>query len=249
MRILCKIQTINPSRLIAELTSEATLIFNSTVSDGLTNNLSPKEVHFSNAPSNFPLHEAVVNVRDRPSANERSDSVLMNDVFRFLKRKTRESPCDYNKRLKPNDLVLKKRSSFPASSPRKLAFKLCVEPMRIISRVATNSYKTIDLISKITSILPGDLLIKTDKLTEAELIELSREMTRLWTRSCSGSVPPTTRRGTRGRPSVDAARTFTVERIVKDGLSNQIYSLKTLFNVNWLFLSFNFHIFFILSLG
>ena len=136
-----------------------------------------------------------------------------------------ESPTNYNKRLPNGTLALKKRSSYPAFSPRKLSFKLCVEPLRVESRCASNSYRCLNLNDLTTTILPGDLLVKVSGLTEDELIQLSHEMQRRYVESCTAPDSAVTRSRTR----TAQISMFSATR-AKQQRTNIVYSLKRFFS-------------------
>ena len=105
-----------------------------------------------------------------------SRRTVLHDVRRFLRRHQLSSPTDYTRKLKIGDLCLRRRTSFAASSPRKLQFKLKIEAYRVVSKVATNAFRVVSIISGDACVLPGDVLIKVSALNEDELRALCREM-------------------------------------------------------------------------
>ena len=109
-------------------------------------------------------------------ARAASEKTLLSDVKRFLKKRSKSSPTDYNKLLKVGTICLKKRTVFPTSAARKLCYKTLFKAFKVKSRVATNSYRCTDLQTDEEIIVPGDNLIKLSKLTEAEAIELCKGM-------------------------------------------------------------------------
>ena len=181
-RLMCNLQTDNPKWTFNRIVAEATFITNSTPHTSLANSLSPKEIHFNVAPSDFLRHqsEADEGSSDAVSAaRAASRATLLHDVKRFLKRSNKESATNYTKKLRPGMICLKKRTSFPTSSPRKLCYKITFEGFIIESKVATNSFRCRDLKTNKISIIPGDLLIKLHGLTENETVELINEMERV----------------------------------------------------------------------
>ena len=179
-RLVCKIHTDQPRLSFPKIVAEAVLTFNNSPSDGLPDGLSPNDVHFVRSPSTFPRHayadgtgsgaDALV------AARLTSRRTVVNDVRRFLRRHQLSSPTDYTRKLKIGDLCLRRRTSFAASSPKKLQFKLKIEAYRVVSKVATNSFRVVSIVSGGTCVLPGDVLIKVSALDEDELRALCREM-------------------------------------------------------------------------
>ena len=56
-----------------------------------------------------------------------------------MRRKEIESPQDHARKLRVDDLVLRKRTSF-ANVTKKTAFKLTIDAYKVVARVATNSF-------------------------------------------------------------------------------------------------------------
>ena len=178
-RIMCKLHTENQKLSFTRIVAEACIIYNTSPSDGLPKNHSPKDLHFTKAPTSFPRHGALpVNTLGQAlqAARLASKQTVLEDVKRYMKRQALTSPTDYSRKLKVGDLCLRKRTSFTASSPRKLAFRLNIDAYKITSKVATNSFRTESIIDGTTAVLPGDVLIKVAALTETELRKLVEEM-------------------------------------------------------------------------
>ena len=175
-------RTDNPEWPLARIVAEATYITNSTPHTSLTNSLSPKEIHFNTAPTDFLKHKAEFEGSSNDAvsaARAASRATLINDVKRFLKKNENKSVTDYTKKLKPGTICLRKRTSFPQSSPRKLCYKITFEGYIIISKVATNSFRCKNIKTKEVVVLPGDLLIKIKGLTENEAVDMIDEMERV----------------------------------------------------------------------
>ena len=180
-RTLTKLNTDSPSTPFSTLVEEATLILNSTPHDGLPNGLSPKEVHFTNAPTSF-LHlptekltgsgKVVETIRAARAAGR---EVLAHNVMTAVRRKEKESATNYTKKLQVDDLVLKKRTSFPSGAPVKLCWKVIVDAFKIVARVATNAFKVKSLTTGEQFHFPGDLLIKI-RMTEDSAVKLVKSM-------------------------------------------------------------------------
>ena len=185
-RLICKYHTDNPELTFPRLVEEAVLAYNSSPCEGLPNGVSPRDAHFVRAPSTF-LQTAPEVDRKAPrsikqaidAARTISDTNLANDVASFIKRQEKRSPTNVSAKIRVGDLCLQRRTSFPAHAPRKLAFKLVVDAFKVISKVATNSFRVESLLTKRQTIIPGDHLIKTRHLDASSLIELCREMERV----------------------------------------------------------------------
>ena len=186
MRLICKLHTETPNLPFQRLVEDATFILNSTPNDGLGGELSPKELFFSNAPSNLPRMKPLAAGPLRRARLASQESAI-NEVRRFMKNRVKTSPTDYSQRLKPGTLALKKRTSFPTSSPRKMARKIEIDGFRIKKRLATNSYEVENIRSKQRLVLPGDQLVTVGTLTEIELVALINEMEELSTRTFVGN--------------------------------------------------------------
>ena len=199
-RLFCKYHTAEPSIPFDKLVQEATIAYNSAPSDGLPNNLAPRDVHFNRAPTKFthmapelgPSTPGSIRNAMRAAAAMRED-VLCNDVASFVKRKPRLSATNYSARLRPGDLCLQRRTSFPVNAPKKLAFKVLIEAYEVKQRVATNSFRCESLLTGEISVIAGDLLIKTKNLSKDELIALCAEMQEAAIRNAARSTRRTTR--------------------------------------------------------
>ena len=179
MREVCKLHTAHPKTPFTRLVSTATYIINSTPCTNLDRGYCPKDIHFSNPPKDFLHHRRRAMGKEEDIGNmarAASEKTLLSDVKRFLKKRSKSSPTDYNKLLKVGTICLKKRTVFPTSAARKLCYKTLFKAFKVKSRVATNSYRCTDLQTDEEIIVPGDNLIKLSKLTEAEAIELCKGM-------------------------------------------------------------------------
>ena len=98
-------------------------------------------------------------------------------------------------------ICLKRRTTFPSSAPRKLCYKLNFEVYKITDKVATNSFRCIELRTNIQSVQSGDSLVKLRDLTEEEAIQLVSEMERTAAREAAFDRPSLAgnRRSTRAR--------------------------------------------------
>ena len=189
-RTLCKLHTDNGKISFTRLVAEACIIYNNSPSDGLPKGYSPKDLHFTRAPATFPRHKAQCEASNGLSqalqaARLASKQTVLEDVKRFMKRKQIRSPTDFSRKLKVNDLCLRKRTSFASSTPRKLAFKINIDAYQVVSKVATNAFRCRSIIDGGTSVLPGDVLIKVAALNEGELRRLVLEMEALATRNAT----------------------------------------------------------------
>ena len=225
MRLVCKIQTADPSLPFHRILAEAIYVTNSTPSDGLAPGTTPKDVHFSKPPSNFLRHAAKTEssgTKAMKAARESSRRTLEEDVKRYMKRQNITSPTDYTKRLKVGQLCLKKRTIFPTSSPKKLCYKTICDGFKIMEKTGTNSFRCKSLITGQITIIPGDQLIKINTLDEDELLQLCREMERTAAKEALGSAPSTpagnSRRTTRAatrisRETRTAAAVYRLEKL------------------------------------
>ena len=107
------------------------------------------------------------------------------------------SATDYARLLQPGDICLKKRTVFPTHSPRKLCYKINFEIWKVKSRVATNSYRMVNLKTQKELIIAGDILVKLNNITEDEALNMCDEMERIANREAVE---------TRARIDIDASR-------------------------------------------
>ena len=179
MREVCKLHTAHPKTPFTRLVSTATYIINSTPCTNLDKGYCPKDIHFSNPPRDFLQYRGPISATPEDEGNvarTASQRTLLADVRRYLKKKNRTSPTDYNKIMKNGTICLKKRTVFPTSAARKLCYKTLFKAYKIKSRVATNSYRCTDLQTKEEMIIPGDNLIKLVTLDEQEALLLCKSM-------------------------------------------------------------------------
>ena len=183
MRIYSSLQTDNPSWSFTRLVAESAFVYNSTNSTILGNGAySPKNVHFAKAPTNFLHHLGDQPVDSTPTvkaARVVGELVRFHDVRNHLKRTKRTSPTDFTRLLRPGDLCMKKRTVFPANAPRKYCYKINFEIWKMKSRVATNSYRMINLKTGHEMIIAGDILVKLNHLNDDEALALCDEMERV----------------------------------------------------------------------
>ena len=214
IRMICKLHTENESLPFQTIVEDAMFVLNSAPSDGLGGKLSPKDFFFANAPSNFPQVQTM-NGNEDPvrKAREEGRKAVIQEVKRFMRNQIKESPSDYTNKLRPGTLVLKKRTSFPSSSPKKLAYKLTVQGFKVLRKVATNTFEVEEIRSKERSILPGDQLVKVSALNEEELKCLVDEMEEVVRRE---NVDNTATRAGRSGRGDDGNRTTAQSRTAGD---------------------------------
>ena len=111
----------------------------------------------------------------------------------FLRRQELRSPTNYSRRLRVGDFALRKRTSWPTSTPWKLGFRVVIDAFRIIARVATNSFRCESIVTNEISILPGDLLVRVRGHDESSLSELVRRMNEASQRHTTGPTTAVTR--------------------------------------------------------
>ena len=216
MRLVCKLQTADPTLPFARILAEAIYITNSTPSMGLAPSVAPKDVHFARAPLDFLHHASTAESGGSKSmiaARETSRRTMVADVMRHLRKRKMTSPTDYTSKLKVGQLCLRKRTVFPTSSPKKLCYKVLVDGYKIISKVATNHFRVRSVVNGRETTLPGDVLVKVSALNERELVELCNEMERATVQEAVNNSPSapdgvaTRRRTTRARERTREART------------------------------------------
>ena len=211
-RTILKLKTASPSTPFETLVGEARLSYNNTSTD-LLGGRCPSDLHFFRSNANLVDVDGTMPLSgltgDSKTAKQlvdakklAQDAVLRNDVRRFRQRRERENPGDANDKLKIGDLVMKKRTSFWGSIPRKLQWKVDEDAMKIVSKLATNSFKVTSIMSGQNFILPGGQLVKST-LTENGLKALVTRMKRL--REGTEHVPerPSTRLN-RGRVQAES---------------------------------------------
>ena len=177
---------------------------NNAPHEGLPNQLSPREVHFTRAPRSFLRAIPEVDSNAPPSirstiaaARAVREDVVRNDVMAHVKRQEKRSPTNYTARIQKGDYALQKRTSFPTSVPKKLAFRTLIDAYEVKARIATNSYRVTSLLTGENHVVAGDLLIKVRGLTRDDLIELCAEMERISARNASRSGARVTRAAAR----------------------------------------------------
>ena len=207
-RLFLKYHTQQPSLPMHKLVDEAVMAYNSTPHESLPNGLSPREVHFSRAPRSFLHAEPEVDAAAPPSikaalsaARAVREEVLEHDVASYAKRQQKTSPTCYASRLKVGDLAIQKRTSYPAHTPRKLAFRVVIDAFEVTARVATNAFRVTSIITGDEQVLAGDLLIKIRGMEKDDLRALCQEMERVAARNSSR----VTARVTRSMAARDAA--------------------------------------------
>ena len=179
MREVCKLHTAHPKTPFTRLVSTATYIINSTPCTNLDKGYCPKDIHFSNPPRDFLQHRGPITATQEDIGNvarTASQRTLLADVKRYLRKKNKTSPTDYNKIMKNGTICLKKRTVFPTNAARKLCYKTLFKAYKIKSRVATNSYRCTDLQTKEEMVIPGDNLIKLATLNDQEALLLCKSM-------------------------------------------------------------------------
>ena len=200
-RLITKYHTERPSTPFPRLLEEATLTYNSSPSDALPHGYAPRDLHFVRAPVSF-LQTAADDVIDGVprslidavrAARISGRQALQHDVAAFLRRQQLRSPTNYSLRLRVGDLVLKKRSVWPAGTPKKLGYRIVIDAFRVTARVATNSFKCTSLIDGGEYVLPGDVLVRVRNQTEDSLRELVQRMEEAAERNTTGPTGVVTR--------------------------------------------------------
>ena len=183
-RTTAKLHSDQPNTNLTCLVEEATFILNSSPSDGLPADLTPKSVHFTRPPSTFMHDGTELEVGKAPqtiresikTSQAASRRVLQHNVAQALKREEKTSPANYSRRLKVGDLVLKKKTTFPTHSPKKLAFKVVIQAYKVIARLATNTFRVQSIVDNSLEIQPGDHLIRLTNMSEEQVLKLVRSM-------------------------------------------------------------------------
>ena len=204
MRLACRYHTSDPSIPFPQLIAEATLAYNASPHDSLWNNMSPRDAHFVRSCKDFlhtaaeePIQGVSRSLADAvKAARTAGHATLAVDVASHIRRKQLRSPTNWTRRLKIGDLALRKRTTWPSSTPKKLGWKIVVDAYRVTSRVATNSFRVTSLLTQREFVFPGDILIKVRMKTEEELVELCRRMEEVAERNSARPSRPMTRRST-----------------------------------------------------
>ena len=195
-----KLHTAAPDTPFHHLVREATMIMNNSPHESLPAGMTPKMVHFVRPTTSFLHYNPELEVK-RPknitsaiqTAQKAAQSVLHHNVAAALRRKEHESPQDHARKLRVDDLVLKKRTSFAKNVTKKTAYKLAIDAYRVIARVATNSFRVKSLMDDAISCLPGDQLIKVSNLDEDGM----RQLVHLMESSAAKGLPQPSRPRTR----------------------------------------------------
>ena len=201
-----KLHTAAPDTPFHHLVREATMIMNNSPHESLPAGMTPKVVHFIRPTTSF-LHYDPETEVTRPknitsairAAQKASQSGLQHSVAAALKRKEHESPQDHARKLRVNDLVLKKRTSFAKNVTKKTAYKLAIDAFKVIARVATNSFCVKSLMDDAIYCLPGDQLIKVSNLDEDGMRQLFHSMES----SAAKGLPQPSRPRTRARAALE----------------------------------------------
>ena len=219
-RLLAKFHTDSPKSTLTELLDSATMAYNSTPHSALPNGKSPRELHFVNPPPSF------LDVTKRPeavggkleAALRASDAVVEHEVAQYLQGKRRQSPTDHTSRLKIGQLVMKRRTTYATSSPKKFQFKRKIDGYRIIGKIATNCFKIKSIINGAEEIQAGDHLLKMALHDETSLKKLVHEM-QVLSSACDAKCGPMSLRSRRrmARPKDAASATPSLQGIHDDG--------------------------------
>ena len=126
-RFFIKYHTSSPNTPFKRLVDEAVLTYNSTSHEGLPNGMTPRDAHFVTAPRSFLRAKPEVDAGTPPSIRATMEAIraakediLRNDALSYMRRQTKRSPTNFTARLKKGDYALQRRTSFPASAPKKL---------------------------------------------------------------------------------------------------------------------------------
>ena len=189
-RSLCKLHTECPTASFQTILDNATLIHNCSVCR--STGKSPRELHFVRSASTF-LNVAPKDVRPHSRTLKEAIAVarasaretLQHEIQQFIKRNETTSPTQFNKRLIEGQYVIKKRTSYPLGSSKKLCHKMTIDVYRVTHKVASNSYRVESLIDQKSYVLPGDLLVPLRHHRESDAIKLVQEMSELVTKNAA----------------------------------------------------------------
>ena len=177
-----KLHTDAPETPFEQLVNEAVLVYNGSPSDALPESLSPKEVHFCRAPSNFLRHEFKFPGKVGKTVKEFFEgsraagrATLKHAVHNYIRRKPLESPMKAP-RIKAGDICLKKRTTFASDSPKKLQYRRVVDAFEVERRVATNSFRCKSVVDGVSRIFAGDHLIKLAGFNRQRALALVESM-------------------------------------------------------------------------
>ena len=193
------------------------MIMNNSPHESLPEGMTPKTVHFVRPTTSFLHYDPDTEVKKPKSvtsairaAQKASQSVLRHNVAAALRLKEHKSPQDHARKLRVDDLVLKKRTSFAKNVTKKTAYKLAIDAFIVIARVATNSFRVRSLMDDAVYCLPGDQLIKVSNLDEEGMRKLVHSMEP----SAAKGLPLPSRPRTRARAAleVDCINWFVVPR-------------------------------------
>ena len=200
-RLMLKYQTDRPRTTFTDLVHEATITYNSSPNDALPRGLAPRDVHFARPPVSF-LRSA--NDRDIGgvsrtlvdcvgAARTSGRETLQHDVAAYLRRQQHRSPTNFTLRLQVGDLCLKKRTTWPVNTPRKLGYRIVIDAFKVLKRIATNTFLCASLLTGDEEILPGDHLVRVRGFDETSLRQLCVRMEEAAMRSSATIGPRMTR--------------------------------------------------------
>ena len=175
----------SPSTPFQQVVNEARISYNNTATTNLGGQ-SPSDLHFFRSNANLidvdgtlPLSGLTGNVLDARRVvalkQQAQETVIHNDVRRFLQRRDRENPGDADDKLRVGDFVFRKRTSFWGSVPRKLQFRVDEDAFKIVGKLATNSFRCSSVLDGELAVFPGGQLVRTT-LKEEELKALLARM-------------------------------------------------------------------------
>ena len=196
-RLILKYQTERPNTSFASLVGEATIAYNSSPNDALPRGLAPKDVHFARPPSSFlqtasdrDISGVSRSLADCVSAARLAGrDTLMYDVAAFLRRQQHRSPTNYSLRLQVGDLCLKKRTSWPTNTPKKLGFRITVDGFEVKKRVATNTFLCESVLTGDLALYPGDHLVRVKGFDRASLAAFCARLEETAARNCATIGP------------------------------------------------------------
>ena len=97
---------------------------------------------------------------------------------------------------------MKKKTSWPSNTPKKLGFRVIVDGFEVKKRVATNTFLCESVVTGDLAVFPGDHLVKVKNYDQKTLAKLCARMEETSARNAAVASPRVTRSRSAANPSL-----------------------------------------------